>query len=118
MRHKIAATVALALFPVTILAAAPPAPSSGANPAAASPALSSGTNLGSVTGGEFREANVLIKRKCTSCHNDDRIQKALAAGKDMQIIQQRMEKKGVNLTVDEHDVLGVFWKETPLKPRK
>jgi hypothetical protein len=104
MRLEIAVALAGALFPITI--------------AAAGPAPSSGSHLGSVTGGEFREANVLIKRKCTSCHNDDRIQKALAAGKDMEMIQQRMEKKGVNLSVGEQDVLGVFWKETPLKPKK
>lgn len=105
MRRKTAITLAGLLFPAALVVAAPLPPSSG-------------TQLGKVTGGEFREANVLIKRKCTSCHNDDRIQKALAAGKDMEMIQQRMEKKGVNLSVDEQDVLGVFWKETPLKPKK
>lgn len=79
---------------------------------------SSGTNLGAVTGGTFKEAHMVIDKKCVSCHTAERIESAIAAGKDMQKIQHRMELKGVKLTADEQTVLGIFYKQTPLKPKK
>ncbi|WP_281379526.1 hypothetical protein [Geomonas limicola] len=33
-------------------------------------------------------------------------------------IQQEMEKKGAKLEPKEREVLGIFWKQTPLKPAK
>ena len=42
----------------------------------------------------------------------------MAAGKDMLQIQKQMEKKGVKLDSNEHEVLGIFWKQTPLKGLK
>ncbi|MBU5615378.1 cytochrome C [Geomonas azotofigens] len=81
-------------------------------------APSSGTNLGSVTGGVFKEAHLVIDKKCVSCHTAQRIESAIAAGKDMQKIQHRMELKGAKLTADEQTVLGIFYKESPLKPKK
>lgn len=78
----------------------------------------SGTKLGSVTGGVFKEAHLVIDNKCLSCHTAQRIEQALAAGKDMQNIQHRMEQKGVKLTADEQTVLGIFWKDSPLRKKK
>ncbi|QXE90808.1 cytochrome C [Geomonas subterranea] len=78
----------------------------------------SGTNLGSVTGGVFKEAHMVIDKKCVACHTAQRIESAIAAGKDMQKIQHSMELKGVKLTADEQTVLGIFYKESPLKPKK
>lgn len=75
----------------------------------------SGSNLGSVTGGTFNRAHLLIEKKCTSCHTDQRIREALASGKNMQDIQSRMEQKGLKLSSEERSVLKIFWKETPLK---
>ena len=78
----------------------------------------SGSNLASVTGGDFKKAHLVIEKRCTKCHSAQRIEDAVAAGKDMAKIQHRMEQKGVKLTADEHSVLGIFWKESPLKNRK
>lgn len=105
MRFHNIATIALTLFSVTTLNAAQEFPQSG-------------TNLGSVTGGALNHAHMVIDNKCVKCHSAQRIEEAIAAGKDLQSIQQRMEQKGVKLTADEQQVLGIFWKESPLKPRK
>lgn len=105
MRRTLIVTLTLTLFSLTPLRAAQEAPPIG-------------SNLGSVTGGDFSNAHVLIEKKCTSCHTDQRIKEALAAGKDMFAIQLRMEKKGLTLSGEEQSVLGIFWKETPLKKRK
>jgi len=104
MRLSLTVAMALTLFSVTTLRAAQ--------------VPRSGTNLGGVTGGVFKDANLVIGNKCVSCHSGKRIEEALAAGKDMQKIQQQMEQKGVKLSADEQTVLGIFWKESPLKERK
>lgn len=78
---------------------------------------STGHSLGSVVGGSFGKAQPVIEKRCISCHNERIIEEAIAAGKNMQQIQQRMEQKGAKLTADERRVLGVFWPETPLKKR-
>lgn len=101
----LAMTLALTLFSISTLRAAQEVPVSG-------------TNLGSVTGGDFSTAHLIIDKKCTSCHTAKRIEEALAAGKNMMEIQHRMELKGVGLTPGETSVLGIFWKNTPLKKRK
>jgi uncharacterized membrane protein len=105
MRQILILTLALTTFSTTILQAAQEVPSSG-------------NNLGSVTGGSFKKAHLVIDKKCTSCHTAKRIEDALAAGKNMQEIQHRMELKGVKLTSNEKSVLGIFWKQTPLKKSK
>lgn len=105
MRRSLILTLALTLLCTTSLKAAQEAPSKG-------------SNLGAVTGGDFGNAHLLIEKKCTACHTDQRIKEALAAGKDMQAIQFRMEKKGLKLSGEEKSVLGVFWKETPLKKKQ
>lgn len=105
MKLKAIMIMTLTLFSVTSLQAAQGPPPSG-------------KDLGSVTGGVFKEAHVVIDNKCLKCHTGTRIEEALAAGKDMQMIQQRMEQKGVKLTPDEQSALRIFWKETPLKQKK
>lgn len=104
MRHVIALGAAATLISTgTVLAAQFP---------------SSGKDLGAVTGGTFKEAHLVIDKKCVSCHTAERIESAIAAGKDMQKIQHRMELKGVKLTADEQSVLGIFYKQSPLKQKK
>lgn len=76
-----------------------------------------GHSLGSVTGGNFRKANVVIEKNCISCHSKERIEEAIAAGKDMKKIQERMEQKGARLSANDKQVLGIFWEQTPLKKR-
>lgn len=76
----------------------------------------SGTNLGSVQGGDLKAAHSVIEKKCTRCHSDKQIDAALSAGKNMSFIQQEMENKGVKLSTNERDVLGIYWKrQNPLK---
>ncbi|MCM0084476.1 cytochrome C [Geomonas sp. Red32] len=76
-----------------------------------------GQNLGAVTGGHFGKATPVIQKKCVSCHSAKRIQDAITAGKDMKMIQQRMEQKGVKLSANDKSVLGIFWQQTPLKKK-
>ena len=87
-------------------------------PRAAEEVPPSGDKLGSVTGGDFEKAQLVVANKCVPCHSPKRIEDAIAAGKDLQKIQQQPEHKGVKLTTDENTVLGIFWKQTPLKNRK
>jgi uncharacterized membrane protein len=76
-------------------------------------------NLGSVTGGDSkRKAHAIIQKKCTTCHTDQVIKDALAAGKNMQKIQAEMEKKGIGLSANDREVLGIFWNQNPLKGKK
>ncbi|WP_224985103.1 cytochrome C [Geomonas agri] len=109
MKHRILVALMLTALSITSLYAAQEGPKS---------APTSGKNLGSVTGGVFKEAHLVIDKKCVSCHTAERIENAIAAGKDMQRIQHRMELKGVKLTANEQSVLGIFYKESPLKPKK
>lgn len=74
-----------------------------------------GRNLGKVTGGDFKKAHTVIEKKCTLCHGQERIDAALKAGKDMGVIQREMEKKGARLNSNEREVLGIYWKQNPLK---
>jgi uncharacterized membrane protein len=105
MRQSLAMALAMTLFSITTLQAAQETPPSG-------------SNLGSVTGGDFKKAHLVIEKKCTSCHSAKLIEAALASGKDMLKIQQRMEQKGVRLNANEHTVLGIFYERTPLKKMK
>ena len=77
----------------------------------------SGHSLGSVTGGRFGKASPVIEQRCIACHSAQVIEAAIAAGKNMQKIQERMEQKGARLSAKERTVLGVFWEESPLKKR-
>ena len=78
-----------------------------------------GDNLGKVTGGDFkRKAHAVIQKRCLTCHTDQVIKDALAAGKNMQKIQAEMERKGVGLSANEREVLGIFWNQSPLKEKK
>ena len=74
------------------------------------------TNMGNVLGGDVKAARSIIETKCTKCHSNKTIDAALFANKDMQKIQQEMEKKGARLNADEREVLGIYWKQqNPLK---
>lgn len=81
-------------------------------------AQESGTNLGSVKGGDFHAAQNIIRQKCTVCHTDRVIDAALSENKDMIRIQQEMEKRGANLNSNEREVLGIYWQQNPLKQKK
>ncbi len=69
-------------------------------------------DLGNVTGGNSHKAHAIIDKKCTSCHSKEKIDIALSSGKNMNLIQKEMEKKGVTLNANEREVLGIFWKQS------
>jgi len=77
----------------------------------------SGSNLGSVKGGDFNNtAQDVIAKRCTRCHSSAKIDAALKAGKDLGAIQKEMERKGAQLNSNEREVLGIYWKQqNPLK---
>jgi len=82
---------------------------------AAQDAPQSGSNLGNVVGGDFKKAHAIIQAKCMLCHTDKRIDAALSAKKDMGNILREMEKRGASLNANEREVLGIYWKQNPLK---
>ena len=104
MRQKAALAIALTLCSITTAWATWETPSGA-----------TGSNLGAVTGGDFNKAHEVIDRKCVTCHSAERIEAARKSGKDMTKIQHSMEKKGVKLDSNEHEVLGIFWTQSPLK---
>lgn len=108
MRRTAALAIATTLFSITTAWALWEVPAS----------KSTGSKLGAVTGGEFKNAHEVISKKCISCHTEDRISAAFLTGRNMVQIQQEMEKKGAKLDPKEREVLGIFWKQTPLKPAK
>ena len=57
----------------------------------------------------------VIGEKCLVCHNQKRIEAAIAGRKDMDKILRRMEVKGAVLTDTERRVMGHFWPQQPLK---
>jgi cytochrome c-type biogenesis protein CcmH/NrfF len=67
-----------------------------------------------------KQATTIIQLRCTKCHTDAQIKAAVAAGKDMGVIVQQMEKRGATLSGNEKEVLGIFWKkqEPVKKPAK
>jgi uncharacterized membrane protein len=75
----------------------------------------SGSNLGNVVGGDYKKAHAIIQAKCTLCHTDKRIDAAISANKDMAGIVREMEKRGAKLNANEREVLGIYWKQNPLK---
>lgn len=86
---------------------------------AVEPAPLAGENLGKVTGGDFKQkAHAVIQKRCITCHTDQVIKDAIAAGKNMQKIQAEMEKKGIGLSANDREVLGIFWDQSPLKEKK
>lgn len=70
---------------------------------------------GAVKGKEAdSKAQEVIKKRCTRCHSEDRINTAYKAGRDMKAIEREMEKKGAKLNDDEKSTLDFYWKQTPV----
>jgi hypothetical protein len=57
----------------------------------------------------------IIDEKCLVCHNRKRIEKAVKARHDIDEVIRSMEKKGLQLTDKERQVIGHFWRQNPLK---
>jgi hypothetical protein len=60
------------------------------------------------------DANDVVDAKCKSCHSRQRVDAAVKEKKSVQDVVKKMELKGVHLTDNEKEVLGIFWK-TPFK---
>ena len=78
----------------------------------ASQATERRNNPGNVTGGNLKKAHAIIDKRCTSCHSRDKVDIALSSGRDMGAIQKEMEKRGAQLSTNEREVLGIFWKQS------
>jgi len=77
-----------------------------------------GDNLGKVTGGDFQgKAHAVMQKKCITCHTEQVIKDAIAAGKDMRRIQAEMERRGASLSGNDREVLGIFWNKSLLKEK-
>ena len=59
-------------------------------------------------------AHDVIKKRCTGCHGEERINAAFKNGRDMKAIQREMEKKGAKLNDQDKSTLDFYWKQTPL----
>ncbi|PLX98276.1 MAG: hypothetical protein C0623_13210 [Desulfuromonas sp.] len=55
---------------------------------------------------EYQE---IIKRRCTLCHSQERIENAIRQGEDMSQILTKMMQMGATLSDREQKVLGTFW---------
>jgi mono/diheme cytochrome c family protein len=64
--------------------------------------------------GEYRK---IIESRCTSCHEPGRIEQAMAEGRDINEILNKMQKMGAEMTPRDRSVLGIFW-GSPLKEGK
>jgi cytochrome c-type biogenesis protein CcmH/NrfF len=53
----------------------------------------------------------IIKKRCTLCHTQERIESAIREGRDMNQILIKMMQMGAQLTDQEQKVLGTFWGE-------
>jgi len=60
------------------------------------------------------KAQDVIKKRCTGCHGEERINAAFKNGRDMKAIQLEMEKKGAKLNDEDRSTLDFYWKQTPL----
>ncbi len=56
----------------------------------------------------------VLASKCTICHSRERIDAAMREGRDLDLIEAQMIKRGATLTETDKRVLGTFW-GSPLK---
>jgi len=56
-----------------------------------------------------KEYAEIIKKRCTLCHTQERIESAIKGGQDMGQILSKMMTMGAQLTDREQKVLGTFW---------
>ena len=56
-----------------------------------------------------KEYQEIIKKRCTICHDQTRIEEAIKSGRNMDVILNKMMAMGATLTDQEKKVLGTFW---------
>ena len=67
--------------------------------------------------GSAEEYRRIIENSCTSCHEADRIAQAMAEGRNVNEILNKMQRMGAEFTDRDRSVLGIFW-GSPLKEEK
>jgi mono/diheme cytochrome c family protein len=67
--------------------------------------------------GSVDEYRKIIESRCTSCHEAGRIEQAMAEGRNIGEILNKMQQMSAQLTSRDKDVLGIFW-GSPLKEKK
>lgn len=70
-----------------------------------------------IDGGSVADYRKIIEQRCTSCHDADRIEQAMAEGRNVNEILNKMQQMGADLSPQEKDVLGIFW-GAPVKKAK
>jgi cytochrome c2 len=56
-----------------------------------------------------KEYQEIIEKRCSICHNHERIEEAIKSGQNMNQILNKMMAMGATLTEQEKKVLGTFW---------
>jgi len=51
----------------------------------------------------------IIESRCTSCHEAGRIEQAMAEGRNVNEILDKMIRMGAQLSDREREVLGIYW---------
>jgi mono/diheme cytochrome c family protein len=64
----------------------------------------------------LEEYRMIIASRCTSCHEAGRIEQAMAEGRNVNEILNKMVQMGAEVTPRDKKVLGVFW-GSPLKEK-
>lgn len=59
--------------------------------------------------GDYAEYQRILDSKCSQCHQRERIEQAIARGDNFAVVIEKMLRFGANLSVQERQVLGVFW---------
>ncbi len=59
--------------------------------------------------GSAEEYRKIIEKRCTSCHDADRIEQAMVEGRNVNEILNKMQQMGAELTPRDKKVLGIFW---------
>jgi len=66
---------------------------------------------------KFSEFQKILDTQCSKCHTRTRIEAAMAQGKDLKPIAEKMTKHGARLSDRERDVMGVYWMENSPAPK-
>jgi uncharacterized membrane protein len=66
--------------------------------------------IGSAEEGNFAKFNQIIDTKCSKCHTRLRIEQAIEQGADMNAIIAKMIQFGADISSQEQEVMGVFWR--------
>jgi len=72
--------------------------------------------MASASADDAAEYQRIIDNKCSQCHPRGRIEQAIARGDDYDVVIEKMIRLGAQLTPQEQQVLGVFWRSDQQQP--